>query len=102
MGFLRKVLAVMVALAMAGVGVLFAVQNPQAVPLDVLVMQLAPRSVALWVLAALALGGVLGMSLSGLAVLQLRARLAAARRQIARAQGELDRLRAKALTAPQD
>jgi putative membrane protein len=70
---------------MAGVGVLFALQNADPVPLDVLVMTLPPRSLALWVLGALALGGVLGLLLSSLAVLRLRARLVAARRQVASA-----------------
>ncbi len=97
MGFLRKLLALVLAVAMAGVGILFALQNPDPVPLDVLVMTLPPRSLALWVLGALAIGGVLGMLLSSLAVLRLRTRLVAARRQIASAQTELDRLRTTGL-----
>lgn len=94
MGFLRKLLALALAVAMAGVGVLFALQNPEPVPLDVLFMQLPPRSLALWVLSALAIGGTLGLMLSSFAVLRLRTRLVAARRQIASAQSELDSLRA--------
>lgn len=97
MGFLRKLLALVIALAMASFGVLFALQNAEPVPLDILVTTLAPRSLALWVLAALALGGVLGVLLSSLAALRLRARLIATRRQAANAQAELDRLRAREL-----
>jgi putative membrane protein len=97
MSFLRKLLTLAIALGMAAVGVLFSIQNPQAVPLDVLVMTLPPRSVALWVLGALALGGVLGVLLSSFAVLRLRARLIAARRQVASAQAELDRVRTRDL-----
>lgn len=97
MGFLRKLLALATALAMAAVGVLFALQNPDPVPLDVLVMTLPPRSLALWVLGALALGGVLGVLLSSFAMLRLRARLIAARRQVASAQAELDRQRTRDL-----
>ena len=99
MGFLRKLLALILAVAMAGVGVLFALQNAEPVPLDVLVMTLPPRSLALWVLGALAIGGILGLALSSLAVLRLRTRLVAARRQIASAQTELDRLRTSGLAA---
>lgn len=95
MGFVRKLFALAIALAMAGVGVLFALQNPEPVPLDVLVMTLPPRSLALWVLGALAIGGLSGVLLSSFAVLRLRTRLIAARRQIASAQTELDRLRAR-------
>ncbi len=101
MGFLRKLIALLLAVAMAGVGVLFALQNAEPVPLDVLFMTLAPRSLALWVLAALALGGVLGMILTSLTALRLRTRLIAARRQVASAQSELDRVRSSAL-APRE
>jgi putative membrane protein len=97
MGFIYKLLALLLAVAMAGVGVLFALQNAQPVPLDILVMTLPPRSLALWVLGALAIGGILGLLLSSLAVLRLRARLLSARRQIASAQTDLDRLRSKGL-----
>ncbi|MFK8043819.1 lipopolysaccharide assembly protein LapA domain-containing protein [Congregibacter sp.] len=97
MGFVRKLLALILALAMAGLGVLFALQNAEPVPLDVLFMILPPRSLALWVLGALALGGFLGLLLSSFAVLRLRARLMSARRQIANTQSEVDRLRVKGL-----
>jgi uncharacterized integral membrane protein len=97
MAFLRNLLALVLALAMAGVGVLFALQNADPVPLDVLFMTLPPRSLALWVLGALAIGGVLGLFLSSFALLRLRARLGAARRQMAAVQTELDRLRTKSL-----
>lgn len=95
MVFVRKLFALAMALAMAGVGVLFALQNAEPVPLDVLVMTLPPRSLALWVLGALAIGGLSGVLLSSFAVLRLRTRLIAARRQIARAQTEIDRLRTR-------
>lgn len=97
MGFLRKLLGLAVTLAMAALGVLFALQNADPVPLDVLVMTLPPRSLALWVLGALALGGVLGVLLSSVAVLRLRARLLATRRQMASAQSELERVKTREL-----
>lgn len=94
MRFLRILLALALALAMAGVGVMFAIQNPDPVPLDILIARLAPRSVALWVLSALAFGGILGLALSAPALLRQRARLAAANRKYMRMQAELERLRA--------
>ena len=97
MSFLRNLLAVAIALVMVAAGVLFALQNPEPIALDILVMKLPERSLALWVLAALALGGLLGLLLSSLALLRLRARLAATRRQLARAQTEVDRLRTRDL-----
>jgi uncharacterized membrane protein YciS (DUF1049 family) len=97
--FIKNLLILLVALAMAALGVLFALQNPQPIALDILVMQLPERSLALWVLAALAIGGFLGLALSSVAVLRLRARLASLRRQLARAQGEAERLRATGLVS---
>lgn len=101
MGLLRKLVALLLALAMAAVGVMFALQNPEPVPLDILVMRLPPRSVALWVLGALAVGGVLGLALSTPALLQQRARLAATRRQLLRTQNDVDRLRAAEPAVPE-
>ena len=97
MGFLRKLIALALVVAMAFIGVLFALQNAEPVPLDILVMTLPPRSLALWVLGALAIGGILGVLLSSFAVLRLRARLIGARRQIASAQSEVERLRTRDL-----
>lgn len=97
MSFLRNLLALLIALAMAAIGVLFALQNPEPIALDILVMKLPERSLALWVLGALAIGGVLGLLLSSVALLRQRAGKASLRRQLARAQGEIDRLRTKEL-----
>jgi len=70
--------------------VLFALQNTAMVPLDLLVYSLAPQSVSLWVLAAFALGGLLGMLVSGGIVLRLRAKLLASKRQLQRLQQKLE------------
>ncbi|MEQ9464652.1 MAG: lipopolysaccharide assembly protein LapA domain-containing protein [Haliea sp.] len=93
MNVLRKVIALLVILAMVAVGVLFALQNHQPVALDLLVHEFAPRSLALWLLAALALGGVLGLLASSIIILRLRGGLAIARRKLEKSKLELDRLR---------
>jgi uncharacterized integral membrane protein len=84
--FLRGLAALVVVFAMAAAGALFAVQNESRVSLDLLVYRFAPRSLALWVLSALALGGVLGLLAASGVILRLRARVALLRRQLARAQ----------------
>jgi len=94
MKFLRNVLTVVIALATITVGVLFALQNKLPVPLDLLVYTFEPRSLALWVLAAFAVGGVLGMLISSVILVRLRASLAMVKRQLARARAEADKLRA--------
>jgi uncharacterized integral membrane protein len=84
MNFLKNFFYFAVVLVMLGLGALFAVQNTASVPLDLLVVSLPERSVALWVLLAFAVGGVTGMLTSIGLVLRLRTALMRANRQLAR------------------
>lgn len=93
MSVLRGIAGMLVVFAMAAAGVLFALQNETRVPLDLLIYQFAPRSLALWVLAAFALGGVSGLFMSSFVALRLRARMRLLNRQLIKAQSETDRLR---------
>ena len=90
---LRNIFSVLILLVGLVLGVLFALQNTQAVPLDVLVYTFAPRSLALWILLAFALGGIAGLLVSSIYMLRSRAALGASRRQLARARTELERER---------
>jgi putative membrane protein len=92
MKYVRTLLTLVIVLAMIAAGVLFSLQNTDPVPLDLLVYRFAPQSVSLWVLSALAVGGVLGIAASSLILWRLRSSLASTRRQLARARAELDRL----------
>ena len=94
---LRNLLYLALAVAMAAVGVLFALQNEMPVPLDLLIVSFEPRSLALWLLIAFALGGLLGMLMSSALVLRTRTALASANRQLARSRAELDKLRTAGL-----
>jgi len=91
---LRRIITVVVALAAIFVGVLFALQNREPVALDLLVYTFSPRSLALWVLLAFALGGVAGIAVSSAILLRARATLANCRRQLAKARKELEQQRA--------
>ena len=97
MKLLRNLLYLALVVAMAAVGVLFALQNEMPVPLDLLVVSFEPRSLALWLLIAFALGGLLGMLMSSALVLRTRTALASANRQLARTRAELDKLRTAGL-----
>lgn len=99
MSFLRGIAGIVVVFAMAGIGVLFALQNEVPVPLDLLVYRFAPRSVALWVLAGFALGGLCGVLISSVVSLRLRTRMRLLNRQLTRAQSEADRLRHDGIVA---
>jgi putative membrane protein len=79
---LTRLLFVLFALAVLALGVLFAVENTATVPLNLLIIQLSERSIALWVLVAFALGGVLGMLTNIGVVWRLRTAMLRARRQL--------------------
>ena len=89
MKLLRKLITLAIVLATVAVGVLFALQNKAPVPLDLLVYTFEPKSLALWVLSALALGGLLGLFMSSAIVLRLRTSLGSANRKLAKAHVEL-------------
>jgi len=90
---LRTILTVVILLAGVALGVLFALQNKQPVPLDLLFFTFSPRSLALWLLVAFALGGLAGLLVSSLYMLRSRASLGSTRRDLARARTELERAR---------
>ncbi len=91
---LRTIFTIIILLAFVALGVLFALQNKQAVPLDLLVFSFPPRSLALWILLALAIGGLGGLLVSWAYLLRSRAALGATRRQLAHSRTELEQLRA--------
>ena len=93
MKFLRKLLTVVIILAALALGMLFALQNKTAVPLDLLVYTFEPRSLALWVLSAFAIGGILGMLACSAFMLRQQASLGSAKRQLARSRAEVGKLR---------
>ena len=96
MNVFRKLLTLVIVVATIAVGVLFALQNKAPVPLDLLVYTFNPKSLALWILASLALGGLLGLLASSAIVLRLRTSRASANRKLAKATAELAKLRATA------
>ena len=97
MKFLRSLITILILIATLAVGVLFALQNKAPVSLDLLIYTFDPKSLALWVLLSLAVGGVLGMLISSGIVLRLRASLHSSNRKLSKAQTELDGLRTAGL-----
>jgi putative membrane protein len=95
MKFFRKLLTVFIVLTMVCVGVLFALQNKAPVPLDVLVYTFEAQSLALWVLGAFALGGLLGMIVSSVILVRMRASLGSSKRQLDKVRAEVSTLRSE-------
>lgn len=97
MKLLRNLLTIALVIGGAAIGVLFALQNEAPVALDVLVYTFEPKSLALWILSAFAIGGLVGMLLSSFILVRQRASLASTNRQLTRARAELDKLRTAGL-----
>ncbi len=97
MKFLRSLITISIVIATLAVSVLFALQNKAPVSLDLLVYTFDPKSLALWLLLSLAVGGVLGMLISSGIVLRLRTSLRSVNRKLGKAQVELDSLRTAGL-----
>ena len=93
MKLLKKLTTVLVLLAAIALGVLFALQNKEPIALDLLVYTFEPHSLALWLLLALALGGMLGLLISGVLIVRLRTSLGIAQRRLSKVALELDALR---------
>ena len=62
-------------------GGLFTVQNTEKVPLDLLVVQLPPQALAIWILLAMALGVFLGLVSSALLLMGRGAEIRRLRKQ---------------------
>ena len=97
MKLLRSLITICIVTATLAVSVLFALQNKAPVSLDLLVYTFDPKSLALWILLSLSVGGVLGMLISSAIVLRLRTSLRSVNRKLVKAQVELDSLRTAGL-----
>ncbi len=91
---IKRLLVFVLLLCVLLFGVLFSVQNTETVTLDLLFVQLPMQRVALWVLLAFALGGVVGMVISVSAILSLKSRNLLLQRKLLKTQKELAALRA--------
>ena len=98
MRIIRTLTTVIVLVVTLMAGALFALQNTTPVPLDLLLVQLPERTMAVWLLLALVIGVLLGLVAGSLMLLRQRGQLASLRRQKQRLAVEVDRLRKVGLT----
>ena len=82
MRLLKRLLAILVLVLVLAFGLLFAVQNSDRVPLDLLVIQLGEQRLSLWILLAFIAGGCIGMLISSLAIIRLRSRIMLLQRKL--------------------
>lgn len=93
MRWLKGLLLAVILLVVLLLGILFAVNNQQALPLNLIWVDLPAASLSLWLLVALACGVVLGMLAMTGVYLRLRTLLTRAQRHNQQQRKELDRLR---------
>ncbi|MCE8019841.1 LapA family protein [Halomonas sp. MCCC 1A11036] len=97
MRWLKGLILAIILLAVLLVGILFAVNNQQTVPLNLIWVELPAISLSVWLLAALVCGVVLGMLAMAGVWLRLRTALSRAQRLNRQQRKELDRLRVQEL-----
>ena len=81
MQLIRRGLMLITGIAAVALGGLFAMQNTEKVPLDLLFIQLPPQPLAIWILIATALGVLLGLMSSALLLMGRSAEVRRLRKQ---------------------
>ena len=81
MRWLRQGLTLLFAVGAVAAGGLFSLQNTKEIPLDLMVVQLPAQPLAIWVLAALALGVFIGLGAGTLLALRRSATIRRLRKQ---------------------
>lgn len=93
MRWLKGLILAIILLAVLLIGILFAVNNQQALPLNLIWLELPEASLSVWLLASLTAGVLLGMIAMSGVYLRLRTMLTRAQRHNQQQRKELDRLR---------
>ena len=81
MRWLRQGLTLLLAVGAVAAGGLFSLQNTKEIPLDLMVVQLPAQPLAIWVLAALAVGVFIGLGAGTLLALRRSATIRRLRKQ---------------------
>lgn len=97
---LKRWLAYVLLFLVFAYGILFSVENTQSSSLDLLVVPALEGPLALWVILAFAIGGVVGILVSAAAILRLKSQSAIMQRKLNRQSEELDKLRTSELRKP--
>ena len=79
--WLRQGLTLLLVVGAVAAGGLFSLQNTEEIPLDLIMVQLPAQPVAIWILAALAVGVVIGLGAGTLLALRRSAMIRQLRKQ---------------------
>ena len=81
MRWLRQGLTLLLVVGAVAAGGLFSLQNTQTVPLDLIVLQLPAKPIAIWIVAALVLGVAVGLAAGATLALTRAATIRSLRKQ---------------------
>ena len=81
MRWLRQGLTLLLVVGAVAAGGLFSLQNTEEIPLDLIAVQLPAQPVAIWILAALAVGVVIGLGAGTMLALRRSAMIRQLRKQ---------------------
>ncbi len=90
---MRGLISLLVVIVVLGVGVAFALDNTEQVAMKLFALQLAPRSLGIWVLAAFLFGSLFGLLCSAGLFLRVKKSEYSVKRKLAQSEKELDHLR---------
>lgn len=93
MRWLKGLILAIILLIVLLVGILFAVNNQQTLPLNLIWIELPSATLSFWLLASLAVGVILGMLAMSGVYFRLRTLLTRAQRHNQQQRKELDKLR---------
>ena len=96
MRWLRLTVFLLGTLVTLVLGGLFFLQNKQSIPIDLLVLQLPEKPIAIWILLVFALGVLLGTGVGSLLILPKNAKIRDLRKQKAALDYEINSLKSGA------
>lgn len=93
MNWLKRMLALVIIVAVLAFGALFAIQNNELVTLDFVFLPAVEGTAAYWVYLSFCVGGLLGLLSSSVVLLASKAKLLNLKRQLQAQELELSKLR---------
>lgn len=94
MRWIKRVLVVLVVLAVFMWGLLFTTENTAQAPLSLVFITLPETSISIWVVGGFVSGGLLGLLICLMLVARQKATLLNVKRQLRQSEQELSKLRA--------
>ncbi len=97
MSLIRRIVIVLLGLVILLAGLLFSLHNNQMVEIDFLIYKSPEFYLSFWLIAAFVAGGLIGVTVSGAAIVKLKLGKRRTDKKIRRTEGEVSRLKDRSL-----